>query len=118
MANDRLINHTQGEAMIAALTRIAVALEQIAEPPAQESVTLESIAITTPPTKTAYTVSETFDPSGMVVTATYSDNSTAAVSNYTTAPTAPLTVSDTVVTVSYTEGGVTATTTVNITVTA
>lgn len=33
---DRLINHTQGEAIVAALTRIAVALEQIAGSPAQE----------------------------------------------------------------------------------
>ena len=38
MANDRLITHTQGEAIIAALTRIAVALERVATAlePAQE----------------------------------------------------------------------------------
>ena len=36
---DRLINHTQGEAIIAALTRIAVALERVAAAlePAQEN---------------------------------------------------------------------------------
>ena len=39
MANDRLITHTQGEAIIAALTRIAVALERVAAAlePAQEN---------------------------------------------------------------------------------
>ncbi|MCX6713650.1 MAG: IPT/TIG domain-containing protein [Candidatus Vogelbacteria bacterium] len=40
-------------------------------------VTLTSIVITTPPTKTVYTVGETFlDLAGLVVIGTYSDNST------------------------------------------
>ncbi len=38
-------------------------------------MTLESIAITTPATKLVYTVGETIDISGLVVTGTYSDNS-------------------------------------------
>ena len=42
--------------------------------------TLVSIAITTPPTKTVYAIGETIDLSGLVVTATYSDGSTVAVS--------------------------------------
>ena len=42
------------------------------------SVTLSSIAITTPP-KTAYFVGEVFDPTGMVVTATFSDSETETV---------------------------------------
>ena len=41
--------------------------------------TLESIAVTTQPTKTTYEVGEAFDPAGMIVTATYSDGSTAPV---------------------------------------
>ena len=41
--------------------------------------TLESIAVTTQPTKKTYMVGEAFDPAGMVVTATYSDGSTAPV---------------------------------------
>lgn len=45
--------------------------------------TLSSIAVTTPPAKTSYQVNETFDKTGMVVTATYSDNTTAAVTDYT-----------------------------------
>lgn len=37
--------------------------------------TLSKIEITTPPTKTAYKYGETFDPTGMVVKATYDDES-------------------------------------------
>ena len=80
--------------------------------------TLDSIAITTPPTKTAYTVGESFDPAGMVVTATYSDHSTAPVTGYTVSPAGALSESDTQITVTYTEGGVTKTATQTITVTA
>ena len=48
-------------------------------------VTLSSIEVTTLPTKTTYNVGEAFDFSGAVVTATYSDGSTADVtSNVTT----------------------------------
>ncbi len=54
--------------------------------PAPEN-TLVSIAVTTPPAKMAYDIGETFDPAGMVVTATYSDESTAPATltaeNYT-----------------------------------
>ena len=39
--------------------------------------TVESIEITTPPTKTEYMVGEDFDPTGMVVTAHYTDGTTA-----------------------------------------
>ena len=42
-------------------------------------VTLESIAVTTQPTKKIYLLSDEFDPAGMVVTATYSDNSKESV---------------------------------------
>jgi len=42
-------------------------------------VTLLSIAVTKQPTIKTYTVGETFDPGGMVVTATYSNNSTSPV---------------------------------------
>ena len=50
------------------------------------AVTLESIAITTPPTKTEYSVGDTLDLTGMVVTATYSDGNTATVTEYITSP--------------------------------
>lgn len=42
---------------------------------------VSSIAVTTAPTKTVYTAGESFDPAGMVVTATYSDGSTAIVTS-------------------------------------
>ena len=78
--------------------------------------TLSSIAITTPPTKSTYTAGESFDKTGMVVTATYSDSSTAEVTSYTVTPSGALATTDTSVTVSYTEGDVTKTATQNITV--
>ena len=81
-----------------------------------EPVTLSSIDITTPPTKTTYTEGESFDTAGMVVTATYSDGSTAAVTGYTVSPDRALTTGDTSVTITYTEGGVTKTVTRAITV--
>lgn len=42
--------------------------------------TVESIEITTPPAKTEYMVGEDFDPTGMVVTAHYTDDTTADLS--------------------------------------
>ena len=47
---------------------------------------LESIAVTTAPTKTKYKVGEIFSAAGMVVTATYSDGTTKAVIGFTCAP--------------------------------
>lgn len=77
---------------------------------------LTSITITTPPTKTAYTVGELFDPSGMVVSAAYSDGNTAEVTGYDYKET-PLTAADTSLVVGYSENGVYASATVAITVT-
>lgn len=85
-------------------------------PPA-ETKTLEKIEVTTPPTKTAYTAGEKFDKTGMVVTATYSNRDTAPVTSYTFSPDDALQVSDTSITISYTEGDVTKTTAQTITVT-
>lgn len=79
---------------------------------------VSSIAITTAPTKTSYTAGDTFDATGMVVTATYDDTTSAAVTNYTVSPSGALSVSDTTVTISYTSGGATKTATQAITVTA
>ena len=67
--------------------------------------TLESIAITTKPSKTEYKVGDTFDPADMVVTATYNDKTTADVTaKCTYAPNGALAATDTKITVSYTEG--------------
>ena len=78
---------------------------------------LDHIAVTTPPTKTAYKYGETFNPAGMVVTAYYTDDVSRAVTGYTYSPTGALNMSSTTITVSYSEGGVTKTDTQAITVT-
>lgn len=62
---------------------------------------LSGIEITTPPDKIAYIEGETFDSTGMVVTANYSDETSEPVTQYTVDKTGPLTTSDTVVTVTY-----------------
>lgn len=74
------------------------------------------ITVTSGPTKTSYTEGETFDPAGIVITATYGDGTTAPVTGFTFAPSGALKVSDTMVTISYTEGDVTRSATVAITV--
>lgn len=84
---------------------------------AEQSITLislDSIAVTTPPTETEFAEGADIDLTGMVVTATYTDTSTEEVTGYTFAPT--VMASDTTeVTISYTESGVTKTTTQAVT---
>lgn len=87
---------------------------------AMVSVTVEkvlvSIAVTTNPSKMAYSYLESFDPAGMVVTATYSDESTEEVSGYTYPETAFSTLGQQAVELSYAYEGVTKTTSLNVTV--
>ena len=64
-------------------------------------VTLSSIAVTTQPTKTVYTVGDTFDATGLVVTATYSDGTTAPVTDYTLSTVDMSTAGTKTVTVTY-----------------
>lgn len=77
---------------------------------------LESIAITTQPSKTVYEYGDSFASAGMVVRSTYSDGVTANVTGYTYSPTALNTVGTQTITVSYTERGITKTTTLSVTV--
>lgn len=77
---------------------------------------LAEIVVTTPPTKTAYTTGESFDPAGMVITANYMNGATAPVTGYTYAPNGALTGSDTTITITYTENDITQTATQAITV--
>ena len=77
---------------------------------------LSKIDVTTQPSKTTYIEGQNFDKAGMKVTATYSDGTSKEVTNYTITDGNNLTVGKTSVTVSYTEEGVTKTTTVPITV--
>lgn len=73
------------------------------------SKTLSSIAITTAPNTLNYLEGETFSKTGAVVTATYDDASSAAVTASATWDKTTLSTSDTKVTASYTEGDVTKT---------
>lgn len=79
---------------------------------------LDAISVTTAPTKTTYNECEAFDPTGMAVTATMKENGnpsntmTKDVAGYTWTPEQFLTPGNAVaVTISYTEKGVTRTTT-------
>ncbi len=63
---------------------------------------VESIAVTTPPTKTTYTAFETFDKTGMVVTATYESGETEDVTaDCVVDTTTALKVADTSWTITY-----------------
>ena len=80
--------------------------------------TLTGISVKTAPTKVTYTEGESFDKTGMVIEATYSDSTKKDVTTYTYTPTGALTTSDSTITISYTEGSVTKTCTQTITVNA
>lgn len=87
--------------------------------PVVSQKTLSSIAVTAQPTNTSYYDGDSFNPAGLVVTATYSDSSTAVVTESCTFTPNPLTQGTTAITVSYTESAVTKTTTITgITVSA
>ena len=74
-------------------------------------VSLDSISVKTPPTVTSFAAGADIDLTGLVLTATYTDGSTADVTQgYTFSPTV-MANDTTSVTISYTENGVTKTTT-------
>ena len=70
---------------------------------------LSSIAVKTAPTKTSYEAGDSFDPTGLVITATYSDNSTrdityadtSSVFEFSPNTSAELSTSNTSVTITY-----------------
>lgn len=77
---------------------------------------LDSIRITTQPTKTTYNVGEEFDSQGMVVTATYEDYKSGEVTGWTTNGFDSTSQGIKTITVSYTERGVTKTAEFKVTV--
>lgn len=77
---------------------------------------LTKIEITAQPTKKVYEYGDSFQSTGMVVKATYSDGATAKVTGYSCSPTLLSTVGTQTITVSYTENGVTKTATTSVTV--
>ena len=99
-----VITYTEGRIMKTAT--VAVTVEKV----------LVSIAITTQPTKTVYQYQESLDPAGMVVTATFSDGSTAAVLDYTYPTTNFSTLGRQVMKLEYTYEGVTKSTDLVVTV--
>jgi hypothetical protein len=91
----------------------------------QPPKTLSSIAVKTPPTKTAYTTGETLDLAGLVITASYSDSNTTDFTDWAITNDAGWTTSgfdssalaeNQTVTISYTEDDVTETTTFTVTI--
>lgn len=76
---------------------------------------LESIEIISPPDKLEYYSGENFDPTGMVVTAVYNGNTTAVVTGYGYTP-VTLHYGDEKVIVSYTNGLITKSASIDVTV--
>ncbi len=77
---------------------------------------MQSLQITTPPTKTIYAVGSDFEPAGMEVKVSYSNGTSKVITNYTIVNGFSLTAKQTSVKISYTELGETVTTTQAITV--
>ena len=99
-----VITYTEGR--ITKTATVAVTVEKV----------LVGIAITTQPAKTVYQYQESLDPTGMVVTATFSDGSTAAVLDYTYPTTNFSTLGRQVMKLEYTYEGVTKSTDLVVTV--
>ena len=78
-------------------------------------IKLLTIDVTKAPDKVNYRPGQTFDPTGMEVTATYSNGATLIATGWTYSPTGALAEGTQSVTILYTEGGVTAQTTQAIT---
>ncbi len=77
---------------------------------------LTSITVTAQPTQKNYVAGEDFNPAGMVVKAYYTNGISKTITDYIVADGTNLTAGKTSVTISYTENGITKTTTVPITV--
>lgn len=111
---------TSGDVLYEQTTKIDISWiwEDVVHYQASQQITvsrvLQSIAVTTPPNKVSYDQNSALDLTGMVVTATYTSGATEVVTGSCTSSPAAGTVLSTLgsqdVTISYTEGGVTKTT--------
>ena len=88
----------------------------IPEEKQEETPKLQSVNISKGPNKTKYKEGEEFSRTGMVVIAKYSDGKSSEVTDYMISPDRELKTSDKEVTITYTEGGITKTTRVEINV--
>ena len=104
------VSYTEGD-----VTKTATFTVTVAEPTPIYEKTLENITIAGP-TKTTYEYGEELNTAGLVVTAHYSDNTTATVTNVTVTGYNRNQSGQQTITVSYTEGGVTKTATFTVTV--
>ena len=110
----QIITSAEGDEVEASDTKTEIEIVKKAaiEPPVEPPVTekeLSGIEIIKAPTKTTYTEGEKFDKTGMVVLAKYSDGSSKEITNYTYTPEGNLKLTDTTITISYTEGEITKT---------
>ena len=80
--------------------------------------TLSSIKISSLPSKTVYNIGESFNKSGLTVKANYSDGTSANVTGYTLSGFSSSASGEKTITVSYSEGGKTASATFKVTVKA
>jgi hypothetical protein len=71
------------------------------------SINLELLYVSHQPNKLIYSIGETFDPTGMIINAYYSNQTEKVVDDYTISKTTPLTASDFQITISYTQKGLT-----------
>lgn len=104
--NDTTITITYREIGVSASATVDITVKNV----------LRKIEITQPPYTVDYYVDDTFDNTGMIVEAFYSDGTHKPISNYTWEPTRALTEADNTITISYSEDGVTAKTYQDITV--
>ena len=79
----------------------------IIDSPLETVVNLESITVQNLPSKTTYYVGDSFVKNGLVVKAKYSDGTSATVTEYTLSGYDSLSAGSKVITVSYTENGIT-----------
>lgn len=98
-------------------TAITVSNSVGGDDPSDDPV-LSSITLNTSGVQTIFTVGDTFTYSGLVVTANYSDSTSATVTPTSVSSPDMSTSGNKTITVSYTEGGITRTATYNITVNA
>ncbi|MBR2909855.1 MAG: bacterial Ig-like domain-containing protein [Clostridia bacterium] len=102
---------TVGEAFIFSATGT-----DFAQGPAEVVKVLTEISVVTNPTTTQYVKGDAFDPTGLVVKATYEDGSYKNVTNYSLSTPDMTTAGTKTITVTYQEKGVTQTTSFTITV--
>ena len=117
--NAQGVSWTPKEGLTGSTTKITITYQ---DKTAEVPVTVQKVEVTgitvTGPDKINYTEGETFDPTGLTVTAYYNDGTSAQVTEDCTYSNEPLAAGQQTVTISYTYNGVTKITSVSVTVKA